>query len=218
MTLANLDLAVLDGAGASKTIVHTNDGSGKYVTATALRDGDTGLLIERTNALFIRPSTIFSNIASFSRPANTTAYTAGDMVANSATPGSVTAMQFTISTANDVPINIISGAITKSGTTNPPTGAIFYLHLFNASPTVSSASGDNLAFQTTDKDIYIGALQGSTDRLFDDGFWGAMTPLTRMTIPGSPATGTRIIYGLLEVRGALTPASGETFTVQIFGQ
>lgn len=214
MTLSNLDLAILDGASASKTLIHADDGTGKYIQTTALRDGD-GSLVTRTNPTPVYVPPVISAVQTFTRPANTTAYTAGDMVANSATAGSVTPMQFTIARANDIPARIISGSIMKSGTTNPPTGAIFYLHLYSAAPTVSASSGDNLAFQTTDKDIYLGVMQGTTDRLFDDGFWGALTPVTRLTIPFAPATGTQIIYGLLEVRGALAPASGEVFTVKI---
>lgn len=140
--------------------------------------------------------------ASFDRPADTTAYTAADLVANSTTAGSVTPLTFAV---GDGGFRIKSIQITKTDETDVA-NADFSLHLFGSSPTV--ANGDN------------GALSYNFSSKFADVDFATMVAAT--DVAWSLSSGldinwntTGYVYGLLEADGAYTPASGETFAVTL---
>ena len=142
------------------------------------------------------------------RPADTTAYASGDLVANSTTAGSVTPISFaSVVLAATGCVRVERVRLFKTGTST--TNASFRLHLFNATPS-TIANGDNAAFLTSGTG-YVGALDVTIDRAFSDGAHGAGISLT-----GSPMTLTipsgTTLYGLLEARGAYTPASAEVIT------
>lgn len=153
--------------------------------------------------------------SSFTRPADTTAYASGDLVANSTTAALVTPMSFDLSPYQR-PFGMAGMVrrvrISKTGTT--ATNAAFYAHLYTASPT--PANGDNAAWSTNKATNYLGYLNVSSMTAFTDGCNGR----------GAPANGTEInfnatmldstaLYCLLEARGAYTPASAEVFTVRL---
>ena len=150
--------------------------------------------------------------ATFTRPADTTAYASGDLIANSTTAGSVTVMSFTGVALEGGGTGMIRRVrIRKSGTST--TSASFRVHLYNALPTVSN--GDNSAWLTDQSAAYMGAFDVTLDRAFTDGAAGNGVPLIgselNFDLPGSSTT----VYGLLEARAAYTPASGESFTVEL---
>jgi len=150
--------------------------------------------------------------ATFTRPADTTAYAAGDLVANSTTAGSVVAMSFAnAARAAGKGGKIVGARLAKSGT--GLTNASFRLHLFTSVPGTIT-NGDNSALSTSGVADYIGALDVVVDRAFTDGAFGRSgAPLSGNFLEYVGATTT--LYGLLEARGAYTPASGEVFTVTI---
>ncbi len=148
--------------------------------------------------------------ATFTRPADTTAYTSGDLAANSTTAGSVTPMEFSVASWAGGTGMIRRARIRKSGTGT--SGASFRLHLYNASPT--PANGDNAAFSTNQAAEYIGRLDITVDQAFTDGASGNGLPAIGSEINFDLASGL-VIYGLLEARGAYTPASAEAFTVEL---
>lgn len=140
--------------------------------------------------------------ASFTRPANTTAYTAGDLVANDVDAGDVVPLAF--GTGNGG-IRIKSVQITKTDETDV-TASDFSLHLFGSSPTV--ANGDN------------GALSYNHSNKFADIEFDTMVAAT--DVAWAMANGldlnwntTGYIYGLLEADGAYSPASAEVFSVTL---
>lgn len=144
--------------------------------------------------------------AGFTRPADTTAYAVGDLVANDTTAGSVTAMSFAIGRDALGSGGMIRRArLRKSGTS--VVSASFRLHLYSAPPVPSN--GDNGAWLTDGAANYVGSIDVICDKVFTDGAAGN----------GAPGSGSEInftadtCYGLLEARGAYTPASGETFDV-----
>lgn len=92
----------------------------------------------QVGGLTIRPS------ASFVRPADTTAYAVGDLVANNTSAGSVTPMSFTVGRDADSGGMIRRIRLRKTGTS--VSNALFRLHLYSASPTPSN--GDNGAWLT----------------------------------------------------------------------
>jgi len=148
--------------------------------------------------------------ATVTRPADTTAYASGDLVANSTTAGSVTPMQFTVALWAGGTGMIRRCRIRKTGTSI--TNASFRLHLYNASPT--PANGDNGAFSTNQAANYVGALDVTMGQAFTDGASGNGVPLVGSEINFDLPSGT-VLFGLLEARAAYTPASGEVFTVDL---
>lgn len=153
--------------------------------------------------------------ATIARPADTTPYTSGDLVANSVTAGSVTNLQFTTLARISGGSGVIVGAqIQKS--TNSVTNAAFRLHLFNTAPTYTS-NGDNTAMTTVvvaSAKGYLGYIDISAMVGFSDVAWGSGAPDNSRG--GIPYVATaQIIYGLLEARGAYTPGNAEVFTITL---
>jgi hypothetical protein len=146
--------------------------------------------------------------ASFTRPADTTAYASGDLVANSTTAGSVVAMKLDIGRANGLGGVINRVRVSKTGTS--VTNASFRVHLFNAN-SQTFANGDNGAWSVNKAANYIGSVDVTVDKAFTDGAAGVAG-----IAPGiqfAEAT----LYGNLEARGAYTPASAEVFTITLEG-
>lgn len=157
--------------------------------------------------------------ANFTRPADTTAYASGDLVANSTTSGSVVPLSFTnvVRTAGDC-VRIERVRIEKSGTSL--TNASFRFHLFEASPTPTV--GDNGVFNnagalaTNNVLNHAGSFPVTMTWSGSDGAMGIGVPTTGAGATASPTSGTTL-YGLLEVTAAYTPASGEVFYVVLEG-
>lgn len=157
--------------------------------------------------------------SNFTRPANTTAYTAGDLVANSTTAGSVTPLSFANAArvAGDC-FRVERVRLLASSTSL--TTASFIVHFFESSPTVSV--GDNAAFDsagalsTTGSAVYCGNVPVTLTTAGSDGAAGIGTPGVGVGITMAPQSGTTV-YALIEANSAYTPTSGETFTVIVEG-
>lgn len=151
-------------------------------------------------------SKIFKVSDSFTRPADTTAYASGDLVANSTTAGLVTPLKFNIGFGG---FRLHGLRVGKTNTTI--TNATFTLHLFETSPT--AANGDNGAISTT-RSAKLGTIDFPIMVAYTDAGQAHLklgdTGLS--TIPAGYTT-SGIIYGLLEAKAAYTPASAETFDV-----
>lgn len=144
--------------------------------------------------------------ASFTRPADTTPYASGDLVANSTTAGSVNPMAFQIGRKSLGRGGTIRRArLRKSGTS--VTNASFRLHLYSAVPTFTN--GDNGAWLSNKSADYVGAIDVVVDKAFSDGAAGNGVPLIGQEINFTANT----YYGVLEARGAYTPASAESFSL-----
>lgn len=152
--------------------------------------------------------------ANFTRPANTTQYASGDLVANSTTAGSVTPMQFTVTRSTpqgqSLGLSWMIRRVVLRKNDNDTTSASFRLHLWDASPT--PANGDNAAFSTDGFADYIGGVDITCDQGFSDGDVGFSPQIEIGRVMAAEST---VIYGLLEARDTYTPASGEVFTVEL---
>lgn len=158
----------------------------------------------------------FSASDTFIRPSDTTAYTALDLIANSTTAASVVPLAFTVSRIADRPFEVRRALIKADGTVI--TNATFRLHLFSQSPVVATSGGDNAAFATYVPGAgWLGSMGTATSLGFSDAIQGETGPLAGLEVNGYPATGTRLIYGLLQAVGAYTPTSAEVFTVTLQG-
>lgn len=139
---------------------------------------------------------------SFTRPANTTQYTAADLVANNATAGSVVPLTWNVGRGG---LRIKGAHITKTDETDV-TAADFSLHLFGSSPTVANGDNGALSYDYSDKfgDIDFATMVAATDVA-----WAINTGLDLNFY----TTGN--IYGLIEADGTYTPASAEVFSVTL---
>lgn len=149
---------------------------------------------------------------SFTRPADTTQYGAGDLVANSTTAASVVPMSFSLKRLGGT--GVIRGIrLYKSAAS--ATAAIFNVHLFSADPGVPT-NGDNGAFAIASAvnylaEVAIDMTAGSpgTAYLFKRS--------SDLNIGVDFADIGGVIYGLLEAgtSGTYTPASAEVFKVAL---
>ncbi len=146
--------------------------------------------------------------ATFTRPADTTQYASGDLVANSTTAGSVVPMSFVVARSTGGSGMVRRARVRKSGAIL--TSASFRLHLYSASPTLTN--GDNAAWLTTVSG-YLGSIDITLDKAFSDAAAGQGTPNTGAEV--NFVTTVQTLYGLLEARATYTPASAEVFTVDL---
>lgn len=157
---------------------------------------------------------VIDNFSSFTRPANTTAYASGDLVANSTTAASVEPLSIYVGPEKKQSLYIRKARIKKSGT--GVTNAEFRIHFYSSAPT--SAAGDNAAYSTDNAANYLGAIDVTVNQAFTDGAVGSGTSNVGNEISfiadGETSTES-YVYALVEARGAYTPASGETFTVTL---
>lgn len=147
------------------------------------------------------------------RPADTTAYAAGDSVNTSTSAATV------ITFANFARISGGTGYITKVriATDKKSITPRFRLHLFNASPTLVN---DNAAFARyyADESKRIGYVDLPAMFTPSDTSNSTLSEAQDATIriPFVAVAG-RAIYGVLETLDAFTPASGEKFNVTLAG-
>ena len=142
---------------------------------------------------------------SFVRPANVTAYASGQLVANSTTAGSVIPATFIVRNEN---IGSIVRRVRMRKSSTGVSGSSFRVHLYNSLPTVTNGDG-GVWLSTTSG--YIGSFDVTIDKAFSDGSGGAGVANNGVDV--NLIYGT--VYGLVEARGAYTPVSGETITVEL---
>ena len=148
---------------------------------------------------------IVYSTATFTRPNDTTAYAANDLVANSTTAGSVSPMSFYFPKQFDS-AKIVAVKIRKSGTT--ATNGNFHIRLYSASPTV--ANGDNSNQAAT----YLGKVDPAIVEAFTDGC-AVVDSLSESADIHFELGNTGRVYGLLVADAAYTPAANEVFTITL---
>lgn len=210
----NLD--VKDAAAATKTL-RTKDLGSQHLPYHALMDSSGAEMLGAKVSASSFPVVLPTDMAllgrgivnpsdTFTRPADTTPYAAGDLVANSTTAGSVTALSF----GSSARYSTGAGRIVRvriSKTSLSLTNAQFRLHIYSAAPT-GIANGDNGAW-STEIAGYLGSAFVTLDRAFVDGAYG---DVELAGIYFKLASGSSL-KGLLEARAVYTPASAEVFTV-----
>lgn len=157
---------------------------------------------------------VVTSAPQFTRPADTTAYASGDLVANNVTAGSVTALVFTFPTKGNAWVDQIRRVRIEKSSNNVTT-ASFRLHVYTSLPTV--ANGDNGVWLST-KSGYLGSIDVTVDKAFNDSAgpavgYGANATGSEINLATLGGTGKNTLYGLLEARSAYTPTSAETFLV-----
>lgn len=195
-------------------------GSGPLMSAE--QKTEAGQNVYRQTVEACPPRKIIS--ASVTRPADTTAYAAGDALTNSTSAPVVLTLsgmgRFNAGGGLIVSANLLDSA-------NQATKPDIELWIFSVSPTPDN---DNAAFTPTDTELgnLVGIIEfkGSTKSYVGDATAGAggnlMIPGTQagtavptFTIPFVCAASQTSLFGLLVVRNAYTPVSAEIFTVML---
>lgn len=225
MGLANLLLAIKNGAVADKNVVYVNDGSGNHVPANCVKDSN-GLLVDPATLdgqLVTRRTRLVASSTTITRPANATQYAAGDLWANdAATPANNTlansVFQFAAASANDAPFLIKSAYLKKSS--NTVLGASFWLHFFNVNPYATApAVGDNGLFDQALAAAaiagYLGALEVTMTLRGATTCGGWAYPTKGDFIEAVPVAGGTAVYAIPEVRNSLTPTASDILSCSI---
>jgi hypothetical protein len=147
--------------------------------------------------------------ATFTTPSGTGAYASGQLIANSATAGSVTPLSFTACRANGG-----TGMVRRARIKTTDTGfaaAALRLHLYKSSPTV--ANGDHATFSSTESE-WLENIDVVLDQAFSEPTEkGVGVPNHGVEVNFDCAAGSQVIYGLVEARGAITPQGAKPLSV-----
>lgn len=158
---------------------------------------------------------IWNPTATVTRPADTTAYASGDLVANSTTAGSVVPMTLRLGyTGPQGQTRFTRIRLSKTGTSI--TNSAFRVHLYDgAAGTMTFANGDNGALSNDKAAFYLGNIDIAAMFAHTDGAagFGAAPAGSEIMFKGSTGAGT--ILAVMEARGAYTPTSGEVYTLTI---
>ncbi len=154
--------------------------------------------------------------ATFTRPSDTTAYAAGDVVCNSTSAPVI--MSFERVSLDDDGISILQDAICVTSA-NVATKPDLELWLFDTAVTMDN---DNAVFTPTDAELLtcVGVVRFPTGSfLVGDATSGAggnsLCHVSNLGVPVSAAQNITVLYGVLVVRNAYVPVSGEVFTVRL---
>ena len=150
----------------------------------------------------------FRSAVTVTRPSNTTAYTAGDVVGD--TSGSAIITLSSIGPSGGY-VLVQSVSLIFSDTAVISGMSAFRLHFYSASPT---AIADNAVFDLVsgERANYMGYVDLATPVDFGSSLY------TQTDYPGRMiklATGSSTLYCELETKGAYTPASASTIEVRV---
>lgn len=150
----------------------------------------------------------YRSIVTVTRPSNTTAYTAGDVVGD--TSGSAI-IALTSAGPSGGYVLVQSASLVFSDSAVPSGMTSFRLHFYSASPT---ATADNAVFDLAsgERATYMGYIDFPTPQDFGSSLY------TQVDYPGrimQLAAGSSTVYAELQTIGAYTPASASTIAVRV---
>lgn len=206
-------------APATGSVIAADDVDSVFYCISKIGMGDDGVidgLVCDDKPLPVKGRKVQVAATELTRPANTTAYTAGDVVSNDA--ATTTLLSF----ASFARVNAGSGYIVgaRLATDKKSITPRFRVHLYNASnPTVAA---DNAAHKTLYADLgkRIGSfdLPAMTTPVNTTDSTESITQDMTLRIPFFAAAATRTIYALLETLDDFSPANAQKFTLTLIGE
>jgi hypothetical protein len=150
----------------------------------------------------------YRSVVTVTRPSNTTAYTAGDVVGDTSGSAIISLASFGPSGGY---VLVQSASLVFSDSAVPSGMTSFRLHFYSASPT---AIADNAVFDLTsgERASYMGYIDLPTPQDFGSSLY------TQVDYPGRMlqlAAGSSTVYAELQTIGAYTPVSASTIAVRI---
>jgi hypothetical protein len=143
------------------------------------------------------------------RPANTTAYASGQLIADNVTAGSIGSHSFAISTSAGGAI--IPRLRLRTNATSGWGGVNVSINLWSAAPTYTNGDGGAYAPATGGASWLTNFLVSAMVQ-FGDGAVGAGSPTIANEMMIKLASGTAIFWDL-QILSAAIPTSGQTFTL-----
>lgn len=164
--------------------------------------------VSDNNSSFTVDGKAYRTTVTITRPSNTTAYTAGDVVGD--TNGSAI-LTFTNAGPSGGFVILQSVSLVFSDSSVPSGMGAFRLHLYSAAPT---AIADNAVFDLVsgDRANYMGYIDLSTPLDFGSSLY-TQTDYSGRLVKLAAASTT--LYAELETRGAYTPVSASTVQVRL---
>lgn len=152
----------------------------------------------------------YKSSVAVTRPSDTTAYTALDVLGDT---GGSAILTFSTAGPSSSYLRIDSGRFMYNASAVPSGMTGFRLHLYNASPT---AIADNAAFDLVsgDRSKYIGYIDVGTPQDFGSTLF---TEANQQNKPILLVGGTTV-YGILQTITGWTPASADTWTIDLLGE
>lgn len=152
-------------------------------------------------------------VATITRPADTTAYATGDVVADSTSAAAI--LKFS-GCCGDGGGGVIRSAMFASSIV-PGTKLSADLFLFSVAPT--AYGNDNEAFALSDADLLncvgVISLDGTTAANVKVGTLNCVVMSAALAMPFKGSLGDKTLYGVLVARNAYTPASSEVLTIKL---
>ncbi len=184
------------------------DGAGAAFSGD-MYENERGILVPmHIHAVFSTPAD-----AEFTRPANTTAYAIGDLIANSETAGSVDPLSFTGATKYGATYGgkgrISKFKARKSGTA----AALIRYHFMKTDHAVTNGDNGALVFTSLDLDNHLGWIDVNFVGTYDA--IGASGGLVAEGLPERPIeyvlSASDTIYVFAQALSAFTPGSAEVY-------
>jgi len=205
ITTGHVGVLSCTNAGSLHTTVDNSNPNGQAVMASS------SPVVIASNQSQVPVDAIVTPSNSFTRPANTTAYASGQLVANNTVAGSVVPLSWT-SAARVSGGNFYIRRVRMTLSSKSVTLTSFRIHFYTVTPTI--ANGDGAAWSTTlanyvcKMDVPVASWEAGTDVSIGFGL-----PTSGDGNECNVVASTQTLFALVEARAAYVPASGETITV-----
>lgn len=214
------NLQIKDGLGDMQTMrtkdVSPNPQQPIHVPASTPMDTSGTPLFTATNpGIHAGLSTIAGY--TMTRPANTTPYLTGALIGNDLSAVNVVPFQFPVGREQGTLVTAVRARLLKSS--NNLSNAIFRLHMHQQYPQILAGDGQPWL---TNSAGYFGSFTfdftSENARVFNDGAKILTTPDVGQNMITEVADQATVVYGVMQALASYTPASAETFLVEIEAQ
>ncbi len=191
----------VNGTGVQRITVATDDVvSTNLVTLGGTVTSSRCQVLNKTNG--------YKVTVSITRPSNTTAYAAGDVIGDT---GGSAILTFASAGPSASYLRITGGRLGYNVASVPSGMTGMRLHLYNASPT---AIADNAAFDLVsgDRSKYVGFIDLGAPQYFGSTLYTEAAQDKQVLLVGGTT-----LYGELQTLGAFTPSSADTLDITIMG-